>query len=521
MSRDLLLSIDNGTQSVRALVFDLHGNLLAKARVPLDDYTSPEPGWHEHDAEAFWQSACVACQQVWHDFPQYRERIAGVSVTTQRGTVINIDAKGQPLRPAITWLDQRKSPRSPKISAMWRAAFKLARVDDTIAYFQREAEANWLSACQPDLWKQTHKFLLLSGFLNYRLCGEFVDSVASQVGFLPFDFKKLRWAPASDWKWQAMDIRPEMLPALHEPGTVMSRVCRSAAEASGIPEGTPVLAAAADKACEVLGAGCVEPDIGCLSYGTTATINSSRSKYLEATPFIPPYPGALPGTWNTEIQIFRGYWMVSWFKEQFGHLEQMAEQDGGQMAEELFDELLASVPPGSMGLMLQPYWSPGIRLPGPEAKGAIIGFGDVHTRAHFYRAILEGLAYALREGGERIEKRGGKRFTSLRISGGGSQSNGAMQLSADIFGLPTSRPHVYETSGLGAAIDSAVGLKLYPDFKSAVKEMTRVEREFEPNAQHHAIYDDLYQSVYRKMYERLQPLYADIRRITGYPREYE
>jgi sugar (pentulose or hexulose) kinase len=171
-----------------------------------------------------------------------------------------------------------------------------------------------------------------------------------------------------------------------------------------------------------------------------------------------------------------------------------------------------------MGLLLQPYWSPGIKIPGPEAKGAIIGFGDVHTRAHVYRAILEGLAYALREGKERIEKRSGVPVTELRISGGGSQSDAAMQLTADIFGLPTSRPHVYETSGLGAAIDASVGLGLHPDFKTAVQAMTRIGKTFEPIAANHATYNALYHRVYQKMYGRLQPLYQAIQSITGYPR---
>jgi sugar (pentulose or hexulose) kinase len=132
--------------------------------------------------------------------------------------------------------------------------------------------------------------------------------------------------------------------------------------------------------------------------------------------------------------------------------------------EKLLDDLVADVPPGCEGLVLQPYWSPGLKVPGPEAKGAVIGFGDVHTRAHLYRAILEGLAYGLREGKERLERRTATPITELRVSGGGSQSDAAMQLSADIFGLPATRPHVYETSGLGAAIDAAVGLKLHPDF---------------------------------------------------------
>ncbi len=141
----------------------------------------------------------------------------------------------------------------------------------------------------------------------------------------------------------------------------------------------------------------------------------------------------------------------------------------------------------------------------------------MHTRAHVYRAILEGLAYALREGKERIEKRSGEPITELRISGGGSQSDAAMQLTADIFGLPTSRPHVYETSGLGAAIDAAVGLGLHPDFDTAVRAMTRKGKTFTPIAANHAIYNALYRSVYQKMYGRLQPLYRAIQQITGYP----
>jgi sugar (pentulose or hexulose) kinase len=360
--------------------------------------------------------------------------------------------------------------------------------------------------------------VLLSGYLNFRLGGEFIDSVGSQVAYIPFDYKGLKWASPMDWKWQALPIERSMLPTLVPPGTVFGKVQESAAVETGIPAGTPIIAAAADKACEVIGAGCLEPNIGCLSYGTTATINTTSKKYVEVTPFIPPYPAAVPGAYSTEVQIFRGYWMVNWFKEQFGHKEKTLAAETGVAPEELFDDLVNAVPPGSMGLMLQPYWTPGIKQPGPEAKGAIIGFGDVHNRAHFYRAILEGLAYALREGKERIEKRSGIPITALRVSGGGSQSDAAMQLTADIFGLPTARPHIYETSGLGAAINAAVGLKLHRDFGTAIKEMTRIGKVFEPNAQHRKTYDELYTRVYKKMYARLGPLYQEIQEITGYPK---
>ena len=386
---------------------------------------------------------------------------------------------------------------------------------DAVNYFQTEAEANWISRHQPDIWARTEKFLLLSGYLNYRFTGRFVDSVASQVGYLPFDYKKGCWAAAGDWKWQAMPIKPSMLPELVPAGTIIGAVNAQVATETGIPEGVPVIAGAADKACEVIGAGCLTPEIACLSYGTAATVNTTTPKYLEATPFIPPYQAAIPNHYNTEIQITRGFWMVSWFKEQFGLHEQQVALERGVAPETLFDELVNAVPPGAQGLMLQPFWNPGIKVPGPEAKGAIIGFGDVHKRAHLYRAILEGLAYALREAKERIEKRSGTKITRVRVSGGGSQSDAAMQITANIFDLPCERPHLYETSGLGAAVLAAVSLNMHPDFATAISKMTRIGQVFMPEPSHVFTYEQLYRRVYCRMYQRLQPLYKDIQDITG------
>jgi len=169
-----------------------------------------------------------------------------------------------------------------------------------------------------------------------------------------------------------------------------------------------------------------------------------------------------------------------------------------------------------MGLVLQPYWTPGRGLD-PYAKGSVIGFGDVHSRAHLYRALLEGLVYGLREGGELTQRKTNVPVARLKVSGGGSQSDAAMQITADVFGMAAERPHTFETSALGAAIDAAVGLKIYPDFPSAVKGMTRTGKIFEPSADHHRLYDDLYNRVYLKMYGRLKPLFKEIRDITGYP----
>lgn len=310
-------------------------------------------------------------------------------------------------------------------------------------------------------------------------------------------------------------MRREMLVDLVPPASLLGEITAEASRATGIPAGMPLIAAASDKACEVIGSGGVEPQIGCLSYGTTANINTTHTRYTEVIPMIPPYPAAIPGAYSMEIQIYRGFWMVTWFKKEFGLPEQIHAQNLGVEVESLFDELVDSVPPGSQGLILQPYWSPGLKEPGPEALGAVIGFGDVHTRAHLYRSILEGLAYGLREGAERTIQRSGIPIRELRVAGGGSQSDAAMQITADIFGLPASRPHVFEASGLGAAIDASVGLGLHPDFGAAVRRMTRISRTFEPNPVNQAIYQDLFSRVYLNMYRRLRPLYEEIHKITG------
>ncbi len=518
MTKDILLAIDSGTQSVRALLFNPKGELLGRSQVHIEPYVSPRPGWAEQDPRIYWDALCRACQQLWAETDIPREAIGGVSLTTQRATMINVDRDGRPLRPAIVWLDQRRTDSIPPIGGRWGLLFTLAGLRETVAYFQAEAEANWIARHQPEIWEKTHKFLFLSGYLTYRLVGRFVDSVGCQVGYVPFDYKSKTWAASSDWKWLAVPpVDPSMLPDLIPPTRPLGEITAEASASTGIPAGLPLIAAAADKACEVIGSGGAAPHIGCLSFGTTATFNSTHTRYIEVIPLVPPYPSADPDAYSLEVQVYRGFWMVSWFKREFGHREQQLAAERGVAVESLFDRLVEEVPPGSMGLMLQPYWSPGLRVPGPEAKGAIIGWGDVHTRGHLYRAILEGLAYALREGKERTERRSHVRITELRVAGGGSQSDSAMQITADVFGLPASRPHLYEASGLGAAIDAAVGLGLYPDVSSAVSAMTRPGRTFEPDAAAHAIYDELYRRVYRQMYRQLRPLYERIREITGYP----
>jgi sugar (pentulose or hexulose) kinase len=518
LSGERLLAIDVGTQSVRAIVFDAQGRLLAKAQRMLDPvYVSPQPGWAEQDPELYWSGVAAACRELWAQGEVSPASISGLALTTLRSTVVCADVAGKPLRPAIVWLDQRKATQLPPLGPLWNTAFALAGAGGLMRHFQTEAEANWLAQHQPELWRRADKFVFISGWLLHRMVGEWVDSAGSQVGFVPFDYKRLAWAAKADFKWRAIAVRQSQLPRLVAPGGRLGGLQPAAADALGLPAGLPIVAAAADKACEVLGSGALGADVAQLSFGTTATINTTQPRYVEVQRLLPAYPAALPGAWNTEIQIYRGFWMISWFKREFAYREQLKAAELGVPVESLFDELVKRVPPGAMGLTLQPFWSPGVTDPGPEAKGAVIGFGDVHTRAHLYRAILEGLAYSLRAGREQIERKLGHPLRRIIAAGGGSQSDAAMQITADVFGAPIERPELYETSALGAAINLAVGLGLYPDYARAVAAMCRSERTFVPDPAAQQTYDALYREVYSRLYPRLRPLYRRIRAITGYP----
>ncbi|MDP2823159.1 MAG: FGGY family carbohydrate kinase, partial [Sulfuritalea sp.] len=212
MSNDYLLAIDNGTQSVRALIFDLHGHLVDKAQVDIASYQSPQPGWMENDPEEFWRALCQACQRLWANTQVPKTSIRGVVITTQRATVVNLDSHGQPLRPAIVWLDQRRADTRPNFSWWWELAFRAIGMRDTIRFFAREAEANWIAQHQPAIWARTDKYLLLSGYLNYRFTGRFADSVASQVGYIPFHYRRGRWASPWNWKCQCLPVKRPMLP---------------------------------------------------------------------------------------------------------------------------------------------------------------------------------------------------------------------------------------------------------------------------------------------------------------------
>ena len=512
-----ILAIDCGTQSLRAIIFSHKGELLERVQVEYEPYFTKHPGWAEQDPELYWNSLVKACQNLKSLNKTSFSRIAGIGITSQRSSMINVDETGKTLRPAILWLDQRKAKPFFAVKGLLNLGLKIVNLEKLIVGIQAEGKCNWIRQNQPEIWEKTHKYLQVSGFLNFRLTGNFIDSVASQIGHVPFNFKKQTWAKKHHLHTKLFPIETEKLPQIVAPGEIIGTIALNAARATGLEKGLPVIACGSDKGCETLGAGVIKNNMANLSFGTEATIQTTSDKYFETTKLLPAYPASIPGLYNSEIEIFRGFWMVTWFKKEFAHKEVEQAKKAGIPAEKVLNKFLEQTEPGSMGLIVQPYWGPGIGH--PKAKGAMIGFGDIHKKSHIYRAVIEGLGFALCEGKGKIEKKTKVKIEKAAVSGGASQSDEICKITADILNIPMVKGRTHETSGLGVAIIVAKGIDLYSSFDEAMDNMIKIKRIFEPNQNNVEIYKELYSRVYSKMYKALEPFYSQIQQITGYPKE--
>ena len=420
MSADRILALDVGTQSVRAIVFD-----------PSRRAASPPPGSRSSPMSAASRAAASRMPTCTGGRSARRAaavgdagvaaatRSPGVALTTQRGTIVVTDEAGEPLRRAMVWLDRLPgrgaAPDRRQVGLAFRALGRHAR---RWRRSWRRPRRTARAERARDVWARVRHYLLLSGFLTHRLTGR-VRRLGRLAGRLPaVRLQRLRWAGPGDWKWQARRSSPAWLPRARPAGRARSARSRdAAAAATGHPRR---LAAHRRRRGQGLrGARLGRARAG--HRGAVATARRRRSTRPSAVRRGHPARAAVPGRDPRRLQP-RGPGLPRLLD---GRLVQARVRrarrsprptSAGVAPEALFDELVAATPPGSMGLILQPYWSPGVRIPGPEAKGAIIGFGDVHTRAHLYRAILEGLAYALREGAERTAKRTGCRSRELRVS---------------------------------------------------------------------------------------------------------
>ena len=209
------LAIDNGTQSVRALIFDEFGSEIAKARVPIEPYFSEQPNYAEQHADYYWQKLTEACQKLWQSCEIKPEQIAGVSLATQRYTMICLDKDMQPLRPAIVWMDLRRAETND--IGFLNPLTKIIGMGELVKDAQQKARCNWLAQNEPEIWAQTAHYVNLSAYLTYQLVGELIDSNGHSVGYLPYDYKAQTWLKPKDLKWRLFSCTPEQMPKIIPP----------------------------------------------------------------------------------------------------------------------------------------------------------------------------------------------------------------------------------------------------------------------------------------------------------------
>lgn len=515
MEKRYVGAIDIGTQSVRIIIFDEKGNQIVQKRKISAPYYSLEPGWAEVPKNQFWEDLCEISKAAMAELGADKQYIKALSVTANRDNIIALDEQNEPLRDWIIWIDQRRVPeavRDLKKSAKGMQKVVYALGKRQLEILADRSKMNWFKYHEPETYRKAKKYLTLCGHIVFHLTGEFADAKGMQCGALPFDAAKMAWH-SLPLVYEAVGATQDQLATLYDAGEKMGTVTAKAAEETGLPEGLAIVASGGDKQCETLGSGCFDTKKAAISYGTMATIALSTDKYVtDKNLKFYTWPSSMKGYWNPEFNIYRGYWLVTWFCRQYAK-----EKDFPSLLAQMNEEA-QKIPAGANGLFVFPFWTPHSGLY-PDGKGAVMGWTDAHTEVDFYKAILESIAYALREGLELMEKKTKEKVEKLYVMGGGSASDVAVQLTADVFNLKVSRLQTTEISAVGAAINAGIYAGFYGDHQAGVQAMVREEKVFEPISQNVAVYEDIYRNVYLKCYENQRALFQVLDRYV--PRDGE
>lgn len=450
MSEKYIIGIDEGSQSAKILIFDVKGNIVCEAKEALKPYQLPGPDLVEHPDDDWWDAICKAARKCMAKFEGKREDILGIGLCTIRYCRACLKADGTLAQPALSWMDIRVSK----------------------PYEHVNPDVKYITAS--------------SGYITHRLTGEFKDTVANYEGVWPIDVDKWGWSDDPE-AYENTGMPREMLFDLVMPGDILGYVTGQASEATGFPEGLPVVATSNDKAVEGLGTGCMGDTTACVSLGTYTAAMMEGKEFLKDTKYVWPKFSCVPNKYLYDSNgIRRGMWTVSWFRDLLGDSYVKMAEEKGISAEELLGEEAEGVPAGCDGLMTVLDWlAPVDAL---YKRGIMIGFDGRHTRGHIYRSILEAVALTMKRHVDDMSNELGVTLKQVIITGGGSSSSLFMQIFADVFGIPTVRNVVNGAAGLGSAICVAVAAGVYGSFDEAVKNMVRVKDEFKPNMENVELY---------------------------------
>ncbi|MDR2525445.1 MAG: xylulokinase [Oscillospiraceae bacterium] len=486
---EYLLGIDIGTSACKTAVFDQTGKVIAQtaAEYPL---ATPQPGWAEQNADQWWEATAKALRQLWVDISP--AQIAAVGIDGQGWSPVLLDAHGDVLCPTPLWLDTRATEICNRLRKEEAAHFALCGNPIQPGYLTPKLA--WVRENMPEVYKQARCVLQSNSFIAYRLTGAQYEDFSMAYGYHCFDMRRARWDEAA---CEVLGVDKKLLPALARCDSIIGKVTPEAARVTGLPEGTPVAAGGLDAACATFGAGVVAPGQTQEQGGQAGGLSVCIGEY-KADPRLILGLHVVPNCWLLQGGTTGGGGVMRWMTAQFG--------DGQSFA--ALDALAATVPPASEGVTFLPYMN-GERSPiwNPSAKGVFYGLDFGKTRAHLFRAALEGAAYALRHNLE-VAEAAGASVTEFHAVGGAANSRLWMQIKADVTGKPLHVPSADTAATLGAAMLAGVGVGMYPSCAAAAQATVRRGAGYTPDSEHKAAYDAGYQT-YLALYAHLKTMMGD------------
>src|SRR5687767_5470327 len=485
------LGIDTSTTGSKALIIDERGQVVATASSP-HTLQTPRPLWSEQDPREWWEAVSASIRSVLEKAGISAESIGSVGLTGQMHGLVLLDETGNVLRPAILWNDQRTQSQCDEIHQIIGRE-KFIQITGNVALTGFTApKILWVKENQADVYAKAKHVLLPKDYIRYKLTGEYAMDKADGAGTVLFDLKSRDW---SDEVLSALDISRVWMPQTFEGTQVTGYVTEEAASVTGLKLGTPVMAGGGDQAASAVGVGAVEPGIVGLTLGTSGVIFATTpSALIEPEGRLHAFCHAVPGMWHFMGVMLSAAGSLQWYRDT------LAPNTG-------FDELLKeaeAIPAGSEGLQFLPYLS-GERTPHPDplARGAFIGLTIRHTRAHMTRAVLEGVAFGLKDSFTLIQNAGLGTITQVRASGGGTKGALWRQILASVLEAELVTVNTTEGAAYGAAILAGVGAGIWEDVPSACKICVKITGSTLPDPSEVEVYGKAY-PIYQSLYPALK-----------------
>ena len=470
-----LLGIDVGTGGTRALVINEGGQVVASATAEHAAFASPQTGWAEQDPNDWWRACGVAVREVLTTDQLRAEDVCGVGLSGQMHGATLLDEGDEVVRPALIWCDQRTDAQCKAITEKVGSEQLIELTCNPALTGFTLPKLLWVRDQEPDLWREVRRVLLPKDYVRFKLTGERATDVADASGTLLFDVINRRW---SQQMLEAAGIDEVLLPKVYESPAITGRVSAEGARATGLKEGTPVVAGAGDQAAGAVGMGIVRPGAVSATIGTSGVVFAATARpALDKGGRVHTFCHAIPERWHVMGVTQAAGLSLRWFRDHFG-----AGSDDGRDPYERLSEEAATVGAGADFLLWTPYLMGERTLHlDPYVRASLVGLTASHTRAHVIRAILEGVAFSLRDSFE-IFAEMKVPVETVRLGGGGARSSLWRQIQADIYNQTVEIVEAEEGAAYGAALLAGVGCEVWPTVDAACEQVVRVKSRVAPDA---------------------------------------